>query len=349
MTTKTQATSPMRRRRTGIVTLLTGTMLAGCGSRIVVSEPQSLPADSRNGEPGGLVYSLPQTIITVDGARDDKGQVTYTITPTIMPDAAARYRLRFTSTGFTDDDLNLGVDANGLLTSGTATITDQTPAIIVALAKTAATIVQPSPFAAMTAPATKPAASPYPFHMVYTLDAFLRNPRLPDQRHVAIEGAGLELSRPAPNCAFSVCYRTPVLLRGRIVDTRGQDVGAHFAFLAIDPSSTEGIDIRGAALVKRTDTVTFTNGIAVGNAIKQDSMVLAAANLPLDVIKAILSAPAELLTLKVNNVTDQANLVQQQANLLTQQAALITAQKTLQQTQSGAAVGGAVTGTGTSP
>ena len=344
----TKAACPARYRRGAIALLLGGTMLAGCASRIVISEPQSASSLSHNGEAGGLVYSLPQTIIAVDGAQD-KGEVTYTITPSIMPDASARYRFRFTSNGFTDDDLNLGVDATGLLTSGTATITDQTPAIIEALAKTAATVVQPLSQFARTGPSNQPSTGNYPFHMVFTLDEFLRSPLLPDKRHIAVDGFGARIDAPAPTCAFSVCYRTPVLLRGRIIDTSGRDVGAHFAFLAIDPSSTEGIDIRGAALVKRTDTVTFTNGIAVGNAIKQDSMVLAAASLPLEVIKAILSAPAGLLTLKVNNVTDQANLVQQQANLLTQQTALITARNTLQQTKSGTAGGGTVTGTGTSP
>lgn len=346
--TTTVHTNQTSSRRIGVSVLLAGTILAGCSNRIVVSEPQSASPGGVGGEPGGLVYSLPQTIITVDGTKDDKGQVTYAIVPSIMPDATARYRLRYTTSGTTDDDINLTVDANGLLTSGMGTVTDQTGAIIVTLAKTAASFINP-PFAkALTQMAAKPTVNVYPFHKVYSLQEFLQGPELPDHRRLSVANIGSDVSGPSPNCTFSVCYRTTVLIRGKVTEA-GKDQGADFAFLAVDPSSTEGMDIRSAALVKRTDNVTFTNGIATGNAIKQDSSVLAAANLPLDVVKAILSAPAELLTLKINNVTDQANLIQQQANLLAQQTALINARKTLDQTQSAATTGGAVTGTGTSP
>jgi hypothetical protein len=68
-------------------------------------------------EKGGIVYSLPKTVITVKGEKEDQKPATYTITPSIVPDQRARYRLRYASSAFTEDELNLGVDSNGLLTT----------------------------------------------------------------------------------------------------------------------------------------------------------------------------------------------------------------------------------------
>ena len=312
--------------------ILAGTFLAGCTSRIVVSEPQAAAPSAGLGEPGGLVYSLPKTIVTVEATQDAGGKISYKITPAIVPDASARYRMRFTSTGLTDDDIKLAVDDNGLLTTTTAAVTDQSAEVIVALAKTAATLAG-SPFASGALPPKqkKQTAAAYPFTQVLTLEEMARGTPLYDGRVIRAD-LGVDIAAPPAVCAFSLCYRTSILVRGSIHDGSA-NVGSDFTFIGVDPSHTEGIDLRVAGLVKRTNTVSIKSGIAFGDGIQQDSTVLAAANLPLKVVKAILSAPQDLLTIRVQNLTQQGSLIQQQTAVLNDQVALLNARKALQAAQ----------------
>lgn len=120
--------------------LVAGSILVGCSRRIVVSERQSLSRSQGAGETGALVCSVPQTLVTVDGSSGKASVVTETIAPPIKPDASARCRLRFTSGGMTVDKPNPGLDGSGLLTAGTATTTDQTPAVTVTLTGSGASI-----------------------------------------------------------------------------------------------------------------------------------------------------------------------------------------------------------------
>lgn len=57
------------------------------------------------------------TVVSVTGTMDSNNVVTCAIFPAILPDPRARYRLKVVNTAWADEDLNLGVDNNGLLTS----------------------------------------------------------------------------------------------------------------------------------------------------------------------------------------------------------------------------------------
>ena len=92
-------------------------------------------------EPGGLVYSLPQTIVTVSADADaTTGRISYTVTPTIMPDGNARFRLRYAPTGFSDDTINIAVDEFGLLTTADATFVGEAGKVLTSLAEGATRI-----------------------------------------------------------------------------------------------------------------------------------------------------------------------------------------------------------------
>lgn len=90
---------------------------AGCSGPIAVSEPAAGPAAAA-GEPGDLVYALPMTLVEVAGSRDAKGVVTYAVTPHLVPDPDARFRLRYQPSAWQDDGLSVTVDTSGLLNTG---------------------------------------------------------------------------------------------------------------------------------------------------------------------------------------------------------------------------------------
>gem|GEM_PF-3352737 len=333
--------------------LLAAVMAAGCTQRLVISQPIATEPDAGDEERGGLVYSLPMTVIAVAGAQDRTTKaVTYTVTPAILPDPSARYRLKYGPSGFTDDDLNLATDSTGLLTSSKANATDKTGEIIVAIAKTAAAGgMQLAPSA------TKAKVEAYPFTVIFTVDEFLKpggNPLPDDTTIVADDQWALppkEMTGTAPSCSFSVCFRRVFPIKASICPDKcatPDRARFQFAFVAVNPHQTEGIDLKTASLVFRQNNVTFSSGLIQSVAINQPSTFLAIVSLPLTVLKEILKVPAELLTLKVNNVNAEANLAQAQATLLTQMKALIDAQQALDKArQAGKAP--PVSGTGSSP
>jgi hypothetical protein len=292
-------------------------LIAGCAQyQIVTSEPTAGPPPKLDSaEPGGLVYSLPQTLVQVTATQDsDTRVVTYTVTASTLPDPRAKFRLRFSPSGETDNTLDLKVDSNGLLTSTTANITDRTGDIVVAIASTIAAAAR-LPLSAPQGlpPPVAPAPSIYPFTEYFALDELLTEKTLNDNARIKIEklndsGA---VKPPDQSCTYSICYRSLIPVVGTIIS------GAYrtqFYFPAIDTSRTEGISLKSAALVARTNTVEFSNGIATHVAISQPSTNLALASLPLTVVKAIMTS---LFTLNISYINDQQALLQAQTALLT--------------------------------
>jgi hypothetical protein len=327
--------------------------VSGCTYQIVSSQKVEEAGNSGTAEPGGLVYALPMTLVTVTGAKDDADKVTYTVTPSIVPDSRARYRLRYAPPGNTDNDLNLQVDKNGLLTSTRANFTDRTGDIVIAVAKTVAAVARSAGGgAAVTDRASK--APVYPFTAIYTIDELIGGQLLPDNAWIYVNAnwpvaGNWQPAAEAQSCSYSICFRTVAPMKGTILG--GGTVKNEFVFVAVDPRRTEGITLNSAALVARTNLVTFDSGLITSVTINEPSTTLAIASLPLAVIKAILAVPSELLTLRIANVTNEANLAKAQADLLTQMKAVLDAQTALQNAQAGTKPNppSPVTGTGTSP
>jgi hypothetical protein len=341
-----------RARRWGAL-LLAGAV-AGCAQPAFVSERIDAPMAGDKGEKGGLVYALPMTVLTVARTEDDKGNPAYRITPSVMPDQSARYRLRYAAIAAVDDDVKIDVDSNLLLTTAKTDVQDRTGDILIAAAKTAASVARIGTLRLIPSdkPAPPPRCSTKPFTAVLTLDELRRGRELPDCSTVRLVGppmAAPPSAEPAPRCDFSLCFRTTMTVIARITpgDGNGRDA-QDFSFVAIDPSRTEGIDLQGAPLVKRVNTLAFQNGLLTSTRVEKPSSALAAANLPLEIAKAILSAPAELLTLRYKS---EGDVLKGKAEVLRAQKDVLDAQQKLQEAVAAANNAGAaaVVGSGTSP
>ena len=117
--------------------------------------------------------------------------------------------------------------------------------------------------------------------------------------------------------------------------------GSDFLFLGLDPNRTEGIDVRASAFVQRTDGVSFTHGIAVGTRLKQDSVALAIAALPTDILKAVALG-------RSGAAADQSAILQQKIDLTTKLKELAMATKALKEAQA-AVPAGPIAGVGGTP
>ena len=304
-------------------------ILAGCTYQIISSERVGEAATKGEAEPGGLIYSLPETVVKVSASQaSGGGAVTYVVTALITPDPRERYRLRFAPSGQTDNTIDLKVDANGLLTSATANINDRSGDIVVAVASFAASLA-PSPGARLEMAAAAQPAVAYPFDQYISFDQLANRKvvQLWDGATLSIETESLEVwpvskvpDHPV-DCTYSVCFRSviPVV----VTISRGEQNRTQFYFPAIDKTRTEGIDIHSASLVNRTHTLEFANGVVTRVNIVQPSTNLALAQLPLQVIQAVMKS---LFTLNISYANAEQNALAAQTNLLTAIQALQAAQ-----------------------
>lgn len=339
-------------------TLAAALMVTGCGYRqTVISQPVADSPDAGPADPGGVVYSLPMSLVTIRGELKD-GVVTYTPSVSIVGDPAAQFRLRHIASGWTDDDLNFSVGTSGLLSSSRATLTDRRAEFAVQIARSIGAGMA-SGVGALSggrgAGATRPDPAAYPFTTVLGVGELLDGAVLPDGARVTMVSPPQQLRPPprseAPACAFSVCYRSVVPVTLAIVPRGGRlEAANRFSVTLVNPHRIEGINLLGAPLVTRTTSATFENGLLTGSSVVMPSTAVAAARIPYDVIKAGLSAFGEILSVRVTNTNSQAELIAAQTSILNNTRAQIDAQRQLNdaRAQAGGA-GPAVMGVGTTP
>jgi hypothetical protein len=92
-------------------------------------------------------------------------------------------------------------------------------------------------------------------------------------------------------------------------------------------------DVSRAALVEKTVTLSIQDGMLTGTKVDKPSEFLAAISLPVDIAKAIVAIPADLLKIRVEEVKAQSGLTEAEANLLKQQLELIKQQNALEAAQ----------------
>ncbi|TWT06126.1 hypothetical protein [Reyranella sp. CPCC 100927] len=123
-----------------------------------------------------------------------------------------------------------------------------------------------------------------------------------------------------PDCTKGICYRPPLPVKFRL----------SFGEVALDERTIEipnaapvyAMELRKAFMVTKIKNIEFTKGVLTKVRVEKPSEALALVTLPLDIAKAILSVPADILKLKVD-------LSSQEEALAKKQAALIDAKKEL--------------------
>ncbi|MGH7887517.1 MAG: hypothetical protein ACREPG_06605, partial [Candidatus Binatia bacterium] len=94
-----------------------------------------------------------------------------------------------------------------------------------------------------------------------------------------------------------------------------------------DKSALNIFPINRGAFIKKVTTVTFDNGVLTEFTITKPSEALGFISIPVDLAKAIVSIPGEVLSVKVKREQDTTALVQAQKTLLDAQEALRKAQQ----------------------
>ena len=89
------------------------------------------------------------------------------------------------------------------------------------------------------------------------------------------------------------------------------------------PILTVGLD--RTSFVERKGKLTFAQGTLTKTEVTKPSEALAAATVPVDVLKTLATIPADLLTLRIKQTTDAKALADAQSSLVESQAKLAKA------------------------
>ncbi len=329
------------------VVLVALAVAAGCTTdamRTVTIDNNTKPDQS-----AGVAYNLPKGYVHIVGdlqqpAAGTSGPRYYklTVTPNIVPDTSVQYVLQADPSIWSHDTYGITV-TNGLLTTINATNASQLHDIFVSLATTAGIA------AAMAAPlvATNnatPVAQPdvnAPPHFEIDLDPA-------QDSDVKLGGnATLLQAKIKPFLSSTattytqytnavnegLLYHPLGLYQVAINNTAGNDAQTviQTEVLLPNPNITLSISPEHTPMLARNASINFDHGVVTGFSFDRPSEVLAWASLPLDMIKAFISAPAELIQLKLNVANTNNALATAQTTALQDQLSSLQAQMSLQQ------------------
>jgi hypothetical protein len=302
--------------------------LNGCtGKAVIQSSARNQP------EPNAIGYNLPKGLIKLSiNEKEGNYEITYTVN--FVPDENYLYTLAYLPKATTDDTINITVGANGLLQSITTTTIDRIPEIVQKIAELVPTALKSFiPSAKVSELKLKikhldVIFDPDDMEAVKKLQE-----RLLEEQGAIFEVEQLFLEKQNPSEPFasphSVYYRLLVPYRITLRFTSGDNYFERSEILYIPNrhSPILSLDIRRAAFVTKTHTLTFSNGVLISSAMTKPSEVLGFMSIPLDVAKAIVAVPGSIVKFRIDTTTQSKELVKAQKNLVEAQKELIQEQQ----------------------
>jgi len=253
-----------------------------------------------------------------------------------VPDRKWRFVANFAHNFLRDDDGKLSLTADGLLSSSNVVATDRSADILVDLAGAIAAFGAGGERPIGMTETKKPQADceepvkkfVYQFDPAKDLNANGVNGEL---RNAGFSVIQLELQGSADSSneldttsikkigrKGALFYRSAVPVTV-IIRQDGRPVDAAMAMIPqLGPISY--VPLHSSAFVKTVDDVTFSNGAITAWNASRPSEVLEVVRLPIKLLKAVISVPAEILSLRVNlSDKDKALAAAQQAQIASQE------------------------------
>jgi hypothetical protein len=276
-----------------------------------------------------------------------------------VPDGDARFVADLSHNYTRDDNVKLTV-ANGMLTTSTATAADQLPNILLSIAQAVGATNVKVPEAAQSMilePGTRPPATQELACQPYNV-ALVFDPTDPVDTHaklqllgarkpgftVTIAGHSSDIACPPaahvkalPACPGKECnglyYRVPVAVETAMASKpldkcvlKSSPVAFASVFVVPDSRNTYLMPTRAGAFTTSKLNFTFKEGMPLEYSVEQPSEIAAIASIPIQVAKALISIPAEMIQLRVNHNTQANALIAAKTAELNAQIAQLQAQ-----------------------
>jgi hypothetical protein len=137
--------------------------------------------------------------------------------------------------------------------------------------------------------------------------------------------------------------------QNRDASTCAGDVVSAYILAIENTSPVMRIDVTRAAFVKSVNTVDFTDGMVTALHVEKPSSSMAIVRVPLDIADAIVSLPAQILQLRIDQTNQRQQLIDAQDKVVTAQKSLIEAEAQLAEARRKVAETGGTTSPAPSP
>ena len=329
--------------------------LNGCNRPVIQSSAKNQP------EPNAIGYNLPKGLIHLVVTPKAATPTDYEITLSVIsvPDTEYLYTLTYLPKPTADDNINIQLGPNGLLKTITTTTIDKMPEIVQKIAALVPTVLKQS----------IPAAQAEKLQLtkiIKTIDIIFDPDNQDDLKTLGNlkDAIGLVVDvKPVPKdqktyvqpvdsaSPHSVYYRlfvpyqvtlqfdsvTSVTKEANPPSSTG--VGyynvSQILYVPNQHSPILSCDIKRAAFVTKTTTLTFADGVLTGSVIAKPSEVAGFMSIPLDVATAIVAVPASIVKFRIDKTTQQKALVDAQKDLIKSQEARIQELQSLQKAKQG--------------
>jgi hypothetical protein len=180
-----------------------------------------------------------------------------------------------------------------------------------------------------------------------TLTVTIQNETQPPAPLFNLEPAGTLDRSQRPLMGMGVAFRRPIMRKFTAYVKTSDDAAKLCGirsfhqdyYVTVPDTSFDGVfyeDTSRASLVTKSTKLAITNGMLTGVTISNPSELLASINLPGDILKALLSIPASILTFKVQQIAAQQGLTDAEAKAIESQITLLQQQAALKAAQSSA-------------
>ena len=303
--------------------------LAGCATDSVI---QSVQVNGK-ATATGIHYNLPKGLLKITVRKDTETVAQYNIEFRILyvPDVDHQFVLQYIPKSFSDDRLDINVDTYGFLANIESTNTSKVKEITVNLFSAAVSRPKEVLFQALKSP--PPHILPQKIEEgTFIIDATNKSEITAISDSIP---ATISVNKISSEAIFdgpqslqtgpTLFYRPlePYLLNIKPENGKNE---SEIIYLP-NQSPILSIDVVRAFLVSKVTKMTFENGIPVSMNISKPSEALELSKIPLDIVKALITAPAELVQLRINLTNNETKLLQAERDKLKAQLEFLQKQQ----------------------
>lgn len=270
---------------------------------------RNILASTRSLKEGNLYgYSLPKGLVALKIMQVGQVYQLKTTGVTLQPDPKHQYFFKYQPSAFTDDDITLEFSAQGYLKKICTIIDDQTDELINKVAdfgtNLAETLAGVSTRSLEERVIAEVEVNPFDEKAMGQLNAYLKQTDQSLELTARMLGDEEPASEVATQSSKSGVYFKP---HGTCELTLSSKAGEFSAEVRIPhPHQLGFVAIPQAAWVKTTFTMTFDEaGVPSKIEVKKPSSAMALIEVPINILKAIVSIPSQLIQLRVNLQNDR--------------------------------------------
>lgn len=279
-----------------------------CGCTIITSQPLT-----RETKEAVASYVLPKAVIEVV-LWEDRGHYAIQYKSTeLVPDPSHTYTLSYNPSVFASDNVDIIIGQKGYLEKVTVTTDVVVDDVIINLVRG---------FTSLVPEATQP---PGVIVSTYKLDPTDPADLASVNRSLSEKNLSLVVDPPsAPKIEHTkldgIAYRPLAPLTLKLM--AGENEADSLSILLPNGAPVLCLPVSRSGFVERVGTINFQDGLIKSIALKKPSEALAFISIPIEIGKAIVSIPAELLQIKINTENDKKDLYDAQKSRIEAKKAL---------------------------